>query len=127
MTGRLVTVIVGVLASAPAGEQFQTVASVSGTVVDADTGKPLANFKMVAGRSVFFRDSPLQWDRGNSFAGWDGKFRFQFTEEEASRDFGLAIEASGYLPSASPRYTNFGNYTHHFRLKKGEGIHGIIS
>lgn len=102
-------------------------ASISGTVVDAATGKPVPEFKMIPGKRFVFRDFPLRWDRDNSFAGWDGKFTFQVNEEDVQGGFGLAIEAPGYLPAASPRYTNAGNYTHHFQLKKGEGIRGVVS
>ena len=93
-------------------------ASITGTVVDADTGAPVSTFKVIPGKSSGARDNPLQWERHSSLAAWDGKFTFQLTEQDASREFGLLIEAQSYQPAASPRYTNFGNYTHHFRLKK---------
>jgi len=100
-------------------------ATISGTVVDAETGNPLPRFRMIPGKMHFLRDLPLRWDRDNSFAAFDGKFIFRFSDEDITGDFGLAIEAPGYLPSASPRYTNAGNYSFNFTLTKGEGIRGV--
>src|SRR5437867_4615652 len=100
-------------------------ATINGTVLDAETGSVVPSFRMIPGKMHFLRDLPLRWDRDNSFAGWEGKFTFHFGEEDLMGDFGLAIEAPGYVPAASPRYTNAGNYTYNFILKKGEGIHGV--
>lgn len=91
-------------------------ATISGTVVDSETGKPVPSFKMIPGKGT--REQTLQWDRSNSIAGWDGKFSFQLNEEDTTKPFGLTIESPGYVPAVSPQYTNAGNYTHHFRLKK---------
>src|SRR6185503_13935465 len=130
--GVLSAAVVWVIATGVTAQPSQTAspaadkgASISGTVVDSETGKPLANFKVFPGMTFMFPDGPLRWDRDNQFARFEGKFTFRFSEPEAARDFGLAIEAPGYLPAASPRYTNAGNYTHHFRLKKGHGIRGV--
>jgi hypothetical protein len=123
----LVVAMVSVAAFAVDAQDFRSAkeATISGTVVDGETGKAVPSFRMIPGQMHFLRELPLRWDRDNSFGGRDGKFSFRFAEEDLRGDFGLAIEAPGYLPAASPRYTNAGSYTHHFVLKRGEGIRGV--
>jgi hypothetical protein len=123
--GFLATLVFSVIFTTPGLQELAHGASLNGTVVDAETGMALPNFKMVPGKQFLLREGPLRWDRDNSFAGSDGKFTFQFSEEDTRGDFGLAIEAAGYLPSPSPRYTIAGNYTYHFKLQKGNGIRGV--
>jgi hypothetical protein len=96
---------------------------ISGIVVDAETKAPIPQFTMYWGKA-HIPDEPMSWQRYNAWTGRDGKFTYEL--RDTANGFALAVEAPGYLPAASPRYTNSGQFTHHFELKKGEGIRGVL-
>jgi len=64
---------------------------VSGSVVDAQTGNPISEFKAIPGYSV------RNWFRSSTVHGTNGWFEVIFDEQEPP--FSLRIEADGYEPA----------------------------
>jgi hypothetical protein len=90
---------------------------VSGIVIDAETKQPIERFRMVPGRVA----DRTYWQWANSFEGTGGNYWVR--RKERTVDFGLRIEADGYLPAVSGRIKkNQGHVTVDFSLKKGEDI-----
>jgi carboxypeptidase family protein len=96
---------------------------ISGTVVDADTKQPIPQFKFFTG-TAHVPDEAVHWERYNAMTGRDGKFSYEV--RNTANGFALAVEAPGYWPARTPRYTNSGPFTYHFALKKGEGFRGVL-
>jgi len=89
---------------------------VSGTVVDAQTKKPIENFRVVPG--VRSTETHMNWARGESFAASDGKYEFRRRRSYFAHL--LQIEAHGYLPAVSRDIkSNEGSVTIDFELEKG--------
>jgi 5-hydroxyisourate hydrolase-like protein (transthyretin family)/peroxiredoxin len=102
---------------------------VRGTVVDAETGKPVDSFRVVQG--ITFDDKRISWQRrqgrpdGDGDAGKAGTF-----EQEQSYPYpgyAIRIEADGYLPADSRIYKlDEGQVELKFELKKGKSLIGVV-
>lgn len=99
--------------------------TVSGTVVDADTGEPIAAFSLVHG--IHFNDGqPLSWETQlKPDTGADGKFTF--TNRYPYPGYAVKIVANGYMPETS---RVFSDSEHHvelqFKLHKAADLTGRV-
>jgi peroxiredoxin/uncharacterized GH25 family protein len=108
----------GVEGAGQAGGDIKVV----GKVVDADTGKPLAQFTVTEGRKDNYRES-FNWFSSRKTTHSDGAFTAYFTKQQQPP--AVLIEAEGYLPQASGAVaTAETNVT--FALKKGSGYQGVL-
>lgn len=87
--------------------------TISGTVTDAATGKPIDDFTLYDGQG------PGSWDRQRPRQFHDGRYVRNFTWP-VPKVMGLRIEAEGYLPAESRGFQmTEGTVTYDFRLTKG--------
>ncbi|HAB15427.1 MAG TPA: hypothetical protein DCE44_03145, partial [Verrucomicrobiales bacterium] len=95
---------------------------VTGTVSDAESGKPIKRFTITEGRAGNF-PQPTQWFPARQTEGANGKLDL-FLNRHGSAPV-ILVEAEGYLPQASGAIT--GAETNlAFALKKGVGPSGVI-
>jgi thiol-disulfide isomerase/thioredoxin len=95
---------------------------VTGTVVDADTQKPIAAFTIGEGRQSPYRQG-IEWSRTRRSEHQNGMFTVYLSP--APQAPALMVEAQGYRPMASGLIdTNGTNLT--FALRKGRGPAGVI-
>ena len=99
--------------------------SVRGTVVDAETKKPISDFSVFRGRA-YNPEEPIRWERYNTFRGRNGEYNVRLVEYSSRGKTGVLIEAPGYVPAASETFTKAGNYTSNFELKRGRGVNGQV-
>jgi protocatechuate 3,4-dioxygenase beta subunit len=103
---------------------------VSGRVLDAETGKPIAGARFMPGST--WKGSPGVWRNMSQLLGDDGVYRIDFPR---SREFGersesftqhvLYAEAPGFVPMLSrPFNPDEGAQTFDFKLKRGTGVSG---
>ncbi|HZN66201.1 MAG TPA: carboxypeptidase regulatory-like domain-containing protein [Tepidisphaeraceae bacterium] len=100
---------------------------VRGTVVDAETGKPLEKFSVIQGLS--FSDSqPVHWQRREGQekpTGKDGKFEYE--QSYPYPGYAVRVEADGYLPAESRVFRmDEGEVALELKLRKGQGITGVV-
>jgi len=97
-----------------------------GTVVDAETKKPIDEFTIVKGHS-YSPGEPIRWNRysGSTSRGRNGRYSVRL-EDYYNGQTRIMIEAPGYMPALSEIFTKPGWYTNDFELKKGHGINGIV-
>lgn len=102
---------------------------VKGTVVDAQTGKPVTAFRVVTG--IGWNDGrPINWERRSASddersQGKEGKFELSFSYPYPQQ--AIRIEADDYLPADSEPFTLDGKEKNlSFKLVKGEGIKGVV-
>jgi protocatechuate 3,4-dioxygenase beta subunit len=99
--------------------------TVTGTVVDDQTGQPVENFSVVKGWMSRGREAPY-WDRNDTKVKIEtGKFEYA---ENVERDgYATRIESDGYLPAESrPIKGEEGTVALAFRLKKGMPLAGTL-
>jgi len=96
---------------------------ITGTAVDADTGKPLDTLKVFVGEVDPLWEYPLDFYT----TGKDGQFAVSFPRKSSHPGYIIEIEQEGYLPAASPVFqkTN-GNQKLQFKLQKGTGPAGVV-
>ncbi len=95
---------------------------VKGTVVDAETGKPIPEFTVVEGRLSPYGQG-IEWMKTRRTDARDGVFSVQFARRPEAP--AVMVEAPGYIPRASgPISTNGTNLS--FTLKQGTGPTGIL-
>jgi hypothetical protein len=96
--------------------------TVSGSVVDATTGRPIADFKAIPG------SEPAYWERHNTAHGTNGEYELKF--EEFRAPFQVRIEADGYEPAISPPLPpNTNSVAYDFKLKKLDSqstVQGVV-
>jgi beta-lactamase regulating signal transducer with metallopeptidase domain/peroxiredoxin len=96
--------------------------AVSGTVVDAETGKPIDKFQVF---SAFTFNPKPQFDRYNiaEFAG--GRFEYKF--HEFKETYALLVEAEGYEPAGCEPFKAQGHPSKiEFKLKPRGTINGLV-
>ena len=97
---------------------------ITGTAVDAETGQPLGEFKVLIGE-IRIPDSAPEFSYGTD--GSNGKFSLSLASPCFFPAYQIQIQKDGYEPVAS---TNFlvkdGNQTLEFRLHRGSGLAGIV-
>jgi peroxiredoxin len=97
---------------------------VKGAVVDAATGKPINTFTVVPGIRFDNQPNPY-WQRRDAKPARDGRYELSFAEPRPEHL--VRIEAEGYLPAVSRAIKDGeGAVTIDFKLKKGEGVAGIV-
>jgi len=114
---------------ASGGETMLTMrktSNASGTVVDAETKKPIDEFTIIKGHS-YNPGEPIRWNRyGYVLArGRNGRYSVRL-EDYYNGQSKIMIEAPGYMPVVSEAFTKPGWYSNHFELKKGRGFSGTI-
>jgi thiol-disulfide isomerase/thioredoxin len=96
---------------------------VTGTVMDAETGKPLPSFTVTEGRADEYRREDFNWFTTRKTAQSNGAFTAYFIKR--TQPPGVLIEAEGYVPYSSggitATQTNL-NVT----MKKGTGPAGVL-
>lgn len=105
--------------------QLRKQSRIYGTVIDAESRKPLDEFQIIRGRSYNY-DEPIRWDRYDPMRGRKGEFSVRLDEYSSSGRSQVLVEAPGYMPQASPPFTKAGIYTNLFVLIKGRGISGMV-
>lgn len=115
-----------------ASDQEQTITlrrplHVSGTVVDADSGQPVENFKLLQGTYFGNPQQPIYWDRREADAKphEGGKFDFDVTFPRPG--YAARVEADGYLPADSRVFHDSeATVALEFKLKRGKSLAGVI-
>ena len=100
------------------------VLSISGTVVDDETGEPVEQFRLIEG--IRWDDvRPPYWSRDNAKTQRDGRYEVSFDYPYPGHL--VRIEAEGYVPAVSRVFkSDEGEQTHDFRLTRGEGLSGVV-
>jgi hypothetical protein len=94
---------------------------ISGRVTDKQTGQPIANFRITPGLASPF--SGINWNPQRAIDGSNGTYVIYLNKGESAP--ALMIEASGYMPVASPELPpGQGNFD--FVLTKGNGPSGVV-
>jgi hypothetical protein len=105
---------------------LQRRSQILGRVVDADTGQPIPEFKVIRGRA-YSQYEPLRWERYNATRGRNGQFSIALNDFYGSEGRSqVMVEAPGYIPQVSPPPSKAGAHTNEFALKKGKGISGVV-
>ncbi|HEX7378563.1 MAG TPA: M56 family metallopeptidase [Pirellulales bacterium] len=92
---------------------------VSGNVIDAETKRPIARFRVVPGTRS--EDSDFFWDRGDQFIANDGHYSVRRTHGYFAHL--VRLEADGYQPGVSRDIkSDEGEITIDFALKKGVNV-----
>jgi peroxiredoxin/uncharacterized GH25 family protein len=95
---------------------------VTGTVTDAETGKPLPGFTVTEGRQDQY-EGRMTWSATRKKKHENGTFEMYLTKQRLAP--AVLIEAEGYLPQASAAITNAESELA-FALKKGNGPGGVL-
>ncbi|MFC1793057.1 carboxypeptidase regulatory-like domain-containing protein [Planctomycetota bacterium] len=95
-----------------------------GKVVDAGTGEPISEFKLLSGID-WGGDRPVSWQRRNTKTFTQGHYEIGFTHPYPAHL--IRIEADGYKPGISrPIGSDEGEVTVDFKLEKGIGPSGVV-
>ncbi len=120
-------------APADAGELAVTLPSrlrVRGSVVDAETGRPVERFRAIRGVIDLPGTEPEgrpQWRHGDAAVGQGGRYELSFDDIIAQFPRAVRIEAEGYLPAESPAYRDDGgDQVFDARLRPGPGVEGFV-
>jgi thiol-disulfide isomerase/thioredoxin len=100
--------------------------AVRGSVVDAETNKPIDHFTIIHGIS-FGPAQPINWEHipGSAIEGKAGAFDFSLTF--AYPGFAVRIEAPGYQPAESRVFTeDEGTVALEFKMKKGADVKATV-
>ncbi len=93
---------------------------VSGKVIDAGTGEPIKEFRVVPGRRQGAGDN-LFWNREDGFAGANG--RYELRESRGETAHLIRIEAEGYRAAVSRDIrSDEGSITIDFAMVKGKDV-----
>lgn len=96
---------------------------ISGSVVDAQTNRPIEKFRVVPGRS-YGPDQPNYFETRSARTGSAGKYEIRFTEPSPGGVV-VRIEAEGYRPAVSPVYkSDGGDQVFEAKMKKGTEVAG---
>jgi hypothetical protein len=98
--------------------------SLSGKVVDAETGEPIHKFELTRGSS-YDNGRLVHWDRRNPEPGNGGEYTVTVDYETGSKVI-YAVRADGYIPATSPELEGVGKHSFDFKLKRGIGLSGVI-
>ncbi len=99
---------------------------ITGTVVDADTGRSIPSFSFMEGIR-WKGNSQTHWQDYNRKTGANGTFNMTFNDSGDDRSFAVRVAAKGYFPSDSKLFSNDGSVSKlEFKLKKGVGRKGTV-
>jgi beta-lactamase regulating signal transducer with metallopeptidase domain/uncharacterized GH25 family protein/5-hydroxyisourate hydrolase-like protein (transthyretin family) len=118
-------------AMTPGGEDYiitlKPPLSISGSVVDTETDKPIDRFTLVKGIDYGDGRAP-DWLRYDLMQIAGGRYEIDFNQEEFL--WRLRVEAEGYMPSESrifqPYKTDKGEVVYNFELRKAEPLSGVV-
>ncbi len=96
---------------------------IRGTVVDAESGKPIEKFSVVAHAKFKSRPGSSTSSYGD---GADGKYEVPLRSTSTGDYYTIHIEAENYLPVESPDLNHQPVVSFDARLKKGEPITGVF-
>jgi peroxiredoxin len=102
--------------------------TVKGTVVDRQTGQPVARFALTLA-TQWEPMSPFLWQRHWDLARAANKApgSFEFTRTDAAHRCLLRVQADGYLPEDSEPFALDGtSHSLTFRLTKADSIRGVV-
>jgi RNA polymerase sigma factor (sigma-70 family) len=95
-----------------------------GTVTDAETGRPIETFTVVAGTEIGVNNTLWHTDFNRIHHG--GRYEISF-DALGIQPHRVRIEARGYLPALSPAHKNdAGNQVFDVRLMKGAWLEGLV-
>ena len=99
---------------------------IRGTVVDAGTGEPLKQFRLIPGG--IYGPTRFYWSRGPAIPGSNGRLDVTpFDHMTPGAPSYIRIEADGYVPVNSRQIEDVeGDVTLVFKLHKGRGLSGIV-
>ena len=101
------------------------VGRVTGTVTDAETGRPVTSFIASPGYVRSLPNSSAAWGKEKAEPATDGRYGVAF--DLVSAQFQVRIEAAGYAPGLSPRYSlEKLPRTIDFQLRKAAEITGTV-
>jgi beta-lactamase regulating signal transducer with metallopeptidase domain len=95
---------------------------ISGRLTDAQTGEPIARFRVTPGRWNNSM-SDLDWNPNLSVEGSNGNYVIDIDKRGGAVE--LKFEAEGYLPAAAPRVAADSDHCD-FSLAKGSGPSGTV-
>ncbi len=101
-----------------------------GTVVDAQSGKPIRTFRFIPGRAWGqLPGGAVQWDWTKGKASDDGVFDLRWDSAPEGMPanavpWTFIVEANGYLPGETPRLVA-GRHELQIRLQKGDSVTGV--
>jgi beta-lactamase regulating signal transducer with metallopeptidase domain/uncharacterized GH25 family protein len=101
---------------------------VTGTVVDAETNKPIEEFALFEGIDwANGSRQPIYWDKRNGHRGAHPSGTFEHMITFPRPGHAIRIEADGYLPSDSRVFKDDeGSVSLQFKMKKGQGLAGLV-
>ncbi len=107
---------------------------VRGTVVDAESGRPIDDFRLIPGLiglpggGFSGRNQKLpRWQLDAARTGRAGRYEFVFAGLAPKLPRSLRVEAEGYLPAESRAYQNDeGDQTFDVRLRRSANVAGVI-
>ncbi|NQT01497.1 MAG: hypothetical protein HQ580_05715 [Planctomycetes bacterium] len=99
--------------------------TVSGTVVDKDTGRPIKRFRVVPVLDLLNGGTPFI-ARSDAFEANEGKFEWKVRHTDTGHY--VRVEADGYVPVMSEmfRVADAENRTYRFELESGTNITGVV-
>lgn len=99
---------------------------VTGRVVDAATGAPIAKFRVVPGMFYGPMATP-QWMSWRAVSGKDGAFQIRLSAQEQVSRYQIRIEAAGYKPGKSSEFTaEQADQPLEISLQVGQGASGVV-
>lgn len=96
---------------------------IEGTVCDAETGEPIADFEVLPATALTLRGEDLAWHRRRRVQGREGRYRVGLPPGSARAV--LEVRARGYLPERSPVLRKE-SARWDCRLQKGTGPAGVV-
>ena len=98
---------------------------VSGRVTDAETGRPLLNFRVVRGTKLGWRDG-IDWSEDMAVDVTNGRYSAPF--DQSGEGAFIRIEAKGYKPAVSRAFQppTEGEQTLDFALQRAADLTGVV-
>ena len=99
--------------------------SLSGKVLEAQTGEPIRSFKLTRGYSYGPNEESVNWDLNQTIPGVNGRYSVVSGDRRGGA-IKYMVSADGFLPASSPAYGEKGAHTFDFALKRGQGLSGVV-
>ncbi len=97
---------------------------ISGRVTDAETGRPVSNFRVVRGTKLGWRDG-IDWSEARPMEVTNGRYSAPF--DRTGEGAFIRIEAKGYKPAVSRAFQpTEGSQTLDFALQRAAGLTGVV-
>lgn len=96
---------------------------IAGRVTDAETGRPIDHFRVIAGHDVWERRPP-SWDFRRPQPATNGQYDAGLkSSDDVLRSY-VRIEADGYAPAISPAFTSSGTFD--AQLRRAPDVTGTV-